>query len=92
MLVPEEDRRLVFAEQTQKDEKKIKLLGLKTQTKHLLQILKENPFQNPPPCEKPLGNLSGANSRRINIQRRLVYQIIDDIETAKIIRIWSHDE
>ena len=84
--------RLVFTKQAQKDAKKIAQSGLKPQAERLLEILKDNPFSNPPPYEKLLGDLSGAYSRRINIQHRLVYQILDDIKTVKIIRMWTHFE
>lgn len=83
---------LVFTKQAQKDAKKIAQYGLKPQAERLFEILKENPFLNPPPYEKLLGDLSGAYSRRINIQHRLVYQILDDIKTVKIIRMWTHYE
>lgn len=83
---------LVFTKQAQKDAKKITHPGLKPQAERLLEILKENPFKNPPPFEKPVGDLSGAYSRRINIQHRLVYQVLDDIKTVKIIRMWTHYE
>jgi Txe/YoeB family toxin of toxin-antitoxin system len=84
--------RLVFTKQAQKDAAKIAQSGLKPQTERLLEILKTNPYQNPPPYEKLLGDLSGACSRRINIQHRLVYQILEDIKTVKVIRMWSHYE
>lgn len=84
--------RLVFTKQAAKDAKKIAQSGLKPQAERLLEILKNNPYQNPPPYEKLLGDLSGACSRRINIQHRLVYQILDDIQTVKVIRMWSHYE
>ena len=83
---------LVFTKQAQKDAKKIALSGLKPQTERLLEILKENTFKIPPPYEKLVGDLSGAYSRRINIQHRLVYQVLDDIKTVKIIRMWTHYE
>jgi toxin YoeB len=83
---------LVFTYQAQKDAKKIAHSGLKPQAERLLEILKENPFKNPPPYEKLVGDLSGAYSRRINIQHRLVYQVLDDIKTVKIIRMWTHYE
>jgi len=83
---------LVFTKQAQKDAKKIAQSGSKTQAERLLEILKENPFKNPPPYEKLVGDLSGAYSRRINIQHRLVYQVLDDLKTIKIIRMWSHYE
>lgn len=81
---------LVFTKQAVKDAKKIAQSGLKPQAERLLEILKTNPYQNPPPYEKLLGDLSGACSRRINIQHRLVYQILDEIQTVKVLRMWSH--
>lgn len=84
--------RLVFTKQAQKDAKKIAHSGLKPQTERLLEIIKENPFKNPPPYEKLVGDLSGACSRRINIQHRLIYQVIEDIKTIKVIRMWTHYE
>jgi Txe/YoeB family toxin of toxin-antitoxin system len=83
---------LVFTKQAQKDAKKISQSGLKPQAERLLEILKTNPYQNPPPYEKLIGDLSGACSRRINIQHRLVYQVLDDIKSVKVIRMWSHYE
>jgi len=84
--------RLVFTKQAQKDAKKIVHSGLKPQAERLLDILKENPYKNPPPYEKLLGDLNDAYSRRINIQHRLVYQILDEIKTVKVIRMWTHYE
>lgn len=84
--------RLVFTKQAKKDAKRIAQSGLKPQTIRLLKILKEDPYRNPPPYEKLVGDLSGACSRRINIQHRLVYQVLDDIKTVKIIRMWTHYE
>mgnify|MGYP000894389521 FL=1 len=84
--------RLVFTKQAVKDAKKIAHSGLKPQVERLLEILKEDPYRNPPPYEKLLGDLSGACSRRINIQHRLVYQILNEIQTVKIIRMWTHYE
>ncbi len=84
--------RLVFTKQARKDAKKIARAGLKPQAEQLLKILRKNPYQSPPPFEKLLGDLSGACSRRISIQHRLVYQILDDIKTVKIIRMWTHYE
>jgi toxin YoeB len=66
--------------------------GLKAKAQQLLEIISENPYQNPPPFEKLLGDLSGAYSRRINIQHRLVYQILKTEKTIKIIRMWTHYE
>ena len=83
---------LVFTKQAQKDAKKIAHSGLKPQAERLLEIIKENPFKNPPPYEKLVGDLSGAYSRRINIQHRLVYEVLDKITTIKIIRMWTHYE
>jgi toxin YoeB len=83
---------LVFTKQAQKDAKKSAHSGLKPQAERLLEILKENPFTTPPPYEKLVGDLSGAFSRRINIQHRLVYQVLEDIRTVKVIRIWTHYE
>jgi len=83
---------LVFTKQAQKDAKKIAQSGLKPNTERLLQILKEDPYRSPPPYEKLLGDLSGAFSRRINVQHRLVYQILNDIKTVKVIRMWTHYE
>jgi toxin YoeB len=82
--------RLVFTKQAQKDARKITRAGLKPQTIRLLEILKKDPYRTPPPYEKLLGDLIGACSRRINIQHRLVYQVLDDIKTIKIIRMWTH--
>ena len=84
--------RLVFTKQAQKDAKKIAHSGLKPQAERLLEILKENPYKNPPPYEKLIGDLSGAYSRRINIQHKLVYQVMEDIKTVKVIRMWTHYE
>ena len=83
---------LVFTKQAQKDAKKIVYSGLKAHVERLLEILKENPFKNPPPYEKLVGDLSGAFSRRINIQHRLVYEVLDNIKTIKVIRMWTHYE
>jgi Txe/YoeB family toxin of toxin-antitoxin system len=84
--------RLVFTKQAQKDAKKIAKSGLKPQANRLLDLLEEDPYQNSPPYEKLVGDLSGAYSRRINIQHRLIYQILTDISTVKIIRMWTHYE
>lgn len=83
---------LVFTKQAQKDAKKIAHSGLKSHAERLLEIIKANPFQNPPPYEKLVGDLSGTYSRRINIQHRLVYQVIEDVKTVKVIRMWTHYE
>ncbi|MEI6514897.1 MAG: Txe/YoeB family addiction module toxin [bacterium] len=83
---------LVFTKQAQKDAKKLKASGLRPKSERLLEILELNPYQNPPPFEKLVGDLAGACSRRINIQHRLVYQVLEDIKTVKIIRLWTHYE
>lgn len=84
--------RLVFTKQAQKDAKKIAQSGLRPQAERLLEILRQDPYQSPPPYEKLVGDLSGTCSRRINIQHRLVYQILDEIRTVKVLRMWSHYE
>lgn len=84
--------RLVYTKQAQKDAKKLASSGLKPRAKELLDLIAEDPFRKPPPFEKLVGDLSGAYSRRINIQHRLVYQILEDEETIKILRLWSHYE
>lgn len=86
------DWQFVFTKQAVKDAKKIKASGLKPKAEELLAILKNDPFQNPPRFEKLVGDLSGAYSRRINIQHRLVYQVLSEIRTVKIIRMWTHYE
>jgi len=84
--------RIVYTKQAQKDAKKIATAGLKLKAEKLLHILPKNPFQTPPPFEKLIGDLSGAYSRRINIQHRLVYQVFEEIRTVKVIRMWTHYE
>lgn len=84
--------RVVFTKQAQKDAKKIDAAGLRTKAEKLLDILRENPYKTPPTYEKLLGDLSGAYSRRINIQHRLVYQILDNEKVVKVIRMWTHYE
>jgi toxin YoeB len=83
---------LVFTKDAQKDSKKLLSAGLKTKTERLLEIIRNNPYQNPPPYEKLVGDLAGAYSRRINIHHRLVYQIFEANKTVKIIRMWTHYE
>jgi Txe/YoeB family toxin of toxin-antitoxin system len=83
---------LIFTKHAQKDAKKISSSGLRDNVERLLAIIVDNPLQNPPPYEKLLGDLSGAFSRRINIQHRLVYQVLSDTKTVKIIRMWTHYE
>ena len=84
--------RLAFTKQAQRDAKKVAQSGLKPQALKLLALLQDNPYQNRPPYEKLVGDLTGAFSRRINIQHRLIYQVLDDIKTVKIIRMWTHYE
>jgi Txe/YoeB family toxin of toxin-antitoxin system len=84
--------RIVYTRQAQKDAKKIAAAGLRQKVEKLLEILSENPFQTPPPFEKLIGDLSGAYSRRITIQHRLVYQVLQEIKTVKVIRMWTHYE
>lgn len=81
---------LVFTKQAQKDSKKLRASGLRPQAERLLAVFEKDPFQNPPPYEKLVGDLSGAYSRRVNIQHRLVYQVLADVKTVKVIRLWSH--
>ena len=83
---------IVYRKQVIKDIPKIKSAELSEKTKKLIDIIKQNPFQNPPPYEKLIGDLEGAYSRRINIQHRLVYQVLEEQKTIKIISIWSHYE
>jgi toxin YoeB len=82
--------RLVYTKQAQKDAKKLTAAGLKPKAQALLAILTENPYQTPPPFEKLVGDLAGAYSRRISIQHRLVYQVLDESETVKVLRMWTH--
>jgi len=84
--------RVVFTKRALKDAKKLSAAGLRSKAETLLDIIRENPYQTPPPFEKLIGDLSGAYSRRINIQHRLVYHIIDDKKTVKVIRMWTHYE
>jgi Txe/YoeB family toxin of toxin-antitoxin system len=83
---------IVYTNLAKRDAKKLSRSGLKPQAQKLLDVLKENPYQKPPSYEKLVGDLSGAYSRRINIQHRLVYQVLEDIKTVKAIRMWSHYE
>jgi toxin YoeB len=82
--------RLVFTKATRKDAKLLASAGLKPKAQALLDILDENPYKNPPPYEKLIGDLNGACSRRINIQHRLVYQVLDAEMVVKVLRMWSH--
>lgn len=83
---------LVYTKQAQKDAEKLASAGLKEKAKTLLGIVVDNPFQNPPPYEKLVGDLAGAYSRRINIQHRLVYQVLEAEHVVKVLRLWSHYE
>jgi Txe/YoeB family toxin of toxin-antitoxin system len=84
--------RLCYTKHAVKDARKLAAAGLKTKAQSLLALLEENPWQTPPPYEKLVGDLAGAYSRRINIQHRLVYQVIDDKKTVKVLRMWTHYE
>ena len=81
---------IVYTKQAQKDAKKLSSANLKDKAKHLINIIKEYPYQNPPPYEKLIGDLSGSYSRRINIQHRLVYQVYEKEKAIKVIRLWTH--
>ena len=83
---------LVYTTQAKRDAKKLSRSGLKPRAEKLLALLAKDPYQTPPPFERLVGDLSGACSRRINIQHRLVYQVLDDIKTVKVIRMWTHYE
>lgn len=84
--------RLVYARQAQKDAKKLAASGLKERAAELLRIVQIDPFQNPPPDEKLVGDLAGAYSRRINIQHRLVYEVLEGERVVKVLRMWTHYE
>lgn len=84
--------RIVFTKKAQKDAKKLSAANLKAKAEAIIQILREDPYQVPPPYEKLVGDLAGAYSRRINIQHRVVYQVLDDENTIKVIRMWTHYE
>ncbi len=84
--------RLLYTKQAKRDAKKLSESNLKRKTQELLDIIKIDPFQNPPPYEKLIGDLTGAYSIRINIQHRLVYQVINDEHIVKILRMWTHYE
>ncbi len=81
---------LYYTKQSKKDAKKLSAANLKDKAKKLISIIEENPYAKPPPFEKLVGDLSGAYSRRINIQHRLVYQVIEEKMVIKILRLWSH--
>ncbi len=83
---------LYYTKQSKKDAKKLSAANLKNKAQDLLSIIEENPYANPPPYEKLVGDLSGAYSRRINIQHRIVYQVLENEKAIKILRLWSHYE
>jgi len=84
--------KIVYTKDAQKDILKLKGAHLDVKARALIEVLKTNPFMTPPPYEKLLGNLDGAYSRRINIQHRLVYEVLEDVQTVKILSMWSHYE
>ena len=84
--------RLEYSKLAQKDTKKLSSTGLKEKAQFLLAILRDNPFQNPPPYEKLIGDMTGAHSRRINIQHRLVYEVLEQQRIVRVLRMWSHYE
>ena len=84
--------KIVFTKQSLKDAKLISSAGLRQRAEKILAVLEKNPFQNPPPYEKLIGDLYGAYSRRINIQHRVIYQIYDDLKMVKVIRMWTQYE
>lgn len=84
--------RLVYTTQAQRDAKKLSASGLKPKAEKLLALLAEDPYRKPPPFEKLVGDLAGAYSRRINIQHRLVYQVLDTEQVVKVLRMWTHYE
>lgn len=83
---------IIYTKQAQKDARKLLSTGLKNKAQDLLNILKDNPYQNPPPYEKLVGDFSGAYSRRINIQHRIIYQILEEEKIVKVLRLWTHYE
>lgn len=84
--------KVVYTKNDAKDISNLQVANLSNKAQNLIELIKENPFQNPPPYEKLLGNLNGLYSRRINIQHKLVYEVLEDIKTVKIISMWSHYE
>ncbi|QJQ95392.1 MULTISPECIES: Txe/YoeB family addiction module toxin [Halomonadaceae] len=84
--------KLVYTKQAQKDAKKLASSGLKPKAQEVLTLIAEDPYRKPPPFEKLIGDLAGAYSRRINIQHRLVYQVLEDERVVKVLRLWSHYE
>ncbi len=84
--------KLYYTKQAQNDARKLSSSGLKSKAQELLQIIEQNPYQKPPPYVKLIGDLAGAYSRRINIQHRLVYQVLEEDKAVKILRLWTHYE
>jgi len=84
--------RLVYTKQAQKDARRLGSAGLKAKAQRLIDVLERDPYEAPPPFEKLVGDLAGAYSRRINIQHRLVYQVLDEDRIVKVLRMWSHYE
>ena len=84
--------KIVYTKQALKDAKKLSASGLREKAEKLLKILRVNPYQSSPPFEKLIGDLAGAYSRRITIQHRIVYQVIDNEKIVKVIRLWTHFE
>jgi toxin YoeB len=82
--------RLLYTKQAQKDAKRLASAGLKPKAQELLDLLADDPFRSPPPFERLVGDLRGACSRRINIQHRLVYQVLEDEHVVKVLRMWTH--
>ena len=83
---------VVYAKQALKDAKKLSASGLRPRAEQILDLLARDPFQNPPPCEKLVGDLAGAYSRRINIQHRIVYEVFNKQKTVRVLRMWTHYE
>ncbi len=83
---------IVFTKRAEKDARKLEQAGLDNKAKNLLKIIKTNPYQNPPSCEKLLGDLAGQCSRRINIKHRLIYEVLEKEKTIKVLSMWTHYE
>ena len=83
---------LFFTKDAERDAKRLKQAGLKERAENLLRVIEQTPFQNPPPFEKLVGDLRGLYSRRISIQHRLVYQVLQDQQAVKVLRMWTHYE